>query len=119
MPTIAEVRSQYPQYNDMSDVELAGALHDRFYSDMPADQFAEKIGLKPDKYQQAAIDERAALDNPPDAGLTRRLAHGATLGADNTVLAAALTPFEMMKRGTMDPREGYNYAKAREDLIMD
>jgi hypothetical protein len=119
MPTIAEVRSQYPQYNDMSDVELAGALHDRFYSDMPADQFAEKIGLKPDKYQQAAIDERSALDNPADAGLTRRLAHGATLGADNTVLAAALTPFEMMKRGTMDPREGYNYAKAREDLIMD
>lgn len=73
----------------------------------------------PDKYQQAAIEERAALDNPGDAGLTRRLAHGATLGADNTVIAAALTPFEMLKRGTIDPREGYNYAKAREDLIMD
>jgi hypothetical protein len=24
----------------------------------------------------------------------------------------------MIKRGTIDPREGYNYAKAREDLIM-
>jgi hypothetical protein len=119
MPTIAEVREKFPQYNDMSDVELAGALHNRFYSDMPPDQFAEKIGLKPDKYTQAAIEERAALDNPGDAGLTRRLAHGATLGADNTVIAAALTPFEMLKRGTLDPREGYNYAKAREDLIMD
>src|SRR5437879_6223061 len=106
MPTIAEVRSQYPQYSDMSDVELAGALHDKFYSDMPADQFAEKIGLKPDKYQQAAIDERAAV-NPGDAGYTRRLAHGATLGADSTILAGLETPLEMVKRGTFDPREGY------------
>ena len=40
----------------MSDVELAGALHDKFYSDMPTDQFADKIGLKPDKYHQAALD---------------------------------------------------------------
>lgn len=119
MPTIAEVRAQYPQYSDMSDVELAGALHQKFYSDMPTDQFAEKIGLKPDKYTQAAIDERAALGNPGDAGLTRRLAHGATLGADNTILAAMQTPLEMIRQGTIDPREGYNYAKAREDLIMD
>lgn len=47
MPTIADVRSQYPQYDDMSDTDLAGALHSKFYSDMPADEFAAKIGLKP------------------------------------------------------------------------
>lgn len=118
MPTIAEVRTQYPQYSDMSDTELAGALHDKFYNDIPPDVFAEKIGLKPDKYQQAAIDERSAI-KPDDAGYSRRLVHGATLGADSTIIAGALTPFEMARRGTMDPREGYNYAKAREDLIMD
>jgi hypothetical protein len=118
MPTIAEVREKFPQYKDMSDVELAGALHQKFYADMDPQAFAEKIGLKPDKYQQAAIEERAAL-NPPDAGITRRLVHGATLGADNTLLAAALTPLEMMKRGTLNPAEGYNYAKAREDLALD
>jgi hypothetical protein len=124
MPTIAEVRAQYPQYNDMNDVELAGALHDKFYSDMPADQFAEKIGLKPDKYQQAAIDEQTALKaagGDEGAGLTRRLtrrlAHGATLGADSTILAAALSPFEAIKRG-VGLGEGYSYAKAREDQIM-
>src|SRR3954452_9984886 len=79
MPTIAEVRSQYPQYNDMSDVELAGALHDKFYSDMPADQFADKIGLKPDKYQQAAIDEQSARDaagDMPHGGPTRQTIGG-------------------------------------------
>jgi len=89
----------------------------------------------PDKYQQAALDERNALlpsqkglsdlvtgdagQQPTgDAGLTRRLVHGATLGADTTLLAGLETPLEMIKRGTFSPAEGYNYAKAREDLIM-
>jgi hypothetical protein len=44
--------------------------------------------------------------------------HGATLGADSTIMAAALTPLEMFKRG-INPAEAYNYAKAREDFIMD
>jgi hypothetical protein len=84
----------------------------------------------PDKYQQAAIDERKALfpgqdaggsySNAvtSDAGFTRRLVHGATLGADSTILAAMETPLEMLKRRTWSPSEGYNYAKAREDQIM-
>ena len=42
--TMADVRSKFPQYNDMSDDDLAAALHKQFYSDMPADQFAAKIG---------------------------------------------------------------------------
>jgi hypothetical protein len=71
----------------------------------------------PDKYQQAATEEDKAIGGG-DAGYTRRLAHGATLGADSTILAGLQTPLEMIKRGTIDPREGYNYAKAREDLIM-
>jgi hypothetical protein len=73
-----------------------------------------------DKYQQAAIDEQADLKAKgidPGAGLTRRLTHGATLGADSTIMAAAMTPLEMFKRG-INPAEAYNYAKAREDQIM-
>ena len=45
MPTIAEVRQKYPQYQDMSDSDLAGALHKKYYSDMPVEQFNAKIGL--------------------------------------------------------------------------
>lgn len=71
----------------------------------------------PDKYQQAAATEDKAIGGA-DAGLTRRLVHGATLGADNTLMAAAMTPLEMFKRGTLNPAEGYNYAKAREDYIL-
>lgn len=76
---------------------------------------------KPDKYQQAAIDETKALEDrgiSTGAGYTRRLAHGATLGADTTVVAALTTPLEMIKRGTFNPAEGYSYSKAREDKIM-
>jgi hypothetical protein len=40
-----EVRQKYPQYNDLSDEQLAGALHKKYYSDIPYEQFAAKIGL--------------------------------------------------------------------------
>jgi hypothetical protein len=70
----------------------------------------------PDQYQQAAQDDIAKSGE--DAGFTRRLAHGATLGADSAILAGLETPLEMIKRGTFNPVEGYNYAKAREDQIM-
>ncbi len=45
MPSIAEIRQKYPQYSDMSDAALAGALHRKFYSDMPRQEFDMKIGL--------------------------------------------------------------------------
>lgn len=44
MATLAEVRAQYPQYKDLSDDQLAGALHEKFYSDIPIDQYAKQIG---------------------------------------------------------------------------
>jgi hypothetical protein len=121
MQSLADIRAQYPQYADMPDADLAKALHDKFYSDMSADEFNQKIGLTPDKYKQAAIDEQQAMQAKgidTGAGYTRMLAHGATLGADSTLLAGLETPLEMLKRGTFNPVEGYNYAKAREDQIM-
>lgn len=75
-----------------------------------------------DPYQQAAIAERDALKAQgidTGAGLTRRLAQGATFGLADEAIAAATTPFEMVKRGTFNPVEGFNYAKARENLIID
>jgi hypothetical protein len=45
MASIAEIRQQYPQYNDLSDEQLAQGMHRKFYSDMPFDQFAQKIGF--------------------------------------------------------------------------
>lgn len=49
MPTLAEVRQQYPQYDDLPDNKLADALYGKFYSDMPREDFNAKIGLKAEK----------------------------------------------------------------------
>ncbi|TBG78623.1 hypothetical protein ELG76_04205 [Rhizobium leguminosarum] len=45
MPTIAEIRQKYPQYQDMPDAALADALHKKYYSDMPKADFDAKIGI--------------------------------------------------------------------------
>ena len=42
---ISEIRKEYPQYNSLSDKELADALHNKFYPDMPLGDFYERVGL--------------------------------------------------------------------------
>src|SRR3569833_1473105 len=50
---IQEIRSKYPQYNDMTDTQLADALHAKYYSDMPKDAVYQKLGIQ----QQAQAPE--------------------------------------------------------------
>lgn len=45
MATIAEIRQKYPQYEDLSDQQLADALYAKHYSDMPRAEFDQKVGL--------------------------------------------------------------------------
>lgn len=58
MPTtsIKEIRAQYPQYEDMSDEQLAKALHQKFYSDMDFAEFSKRVGLS---QESSAPDEEA------------------------------------------------------------
>ena len=42
---LREFRSKYPQYDDMSDRALADALHRKFYSDIPIEDYYRRIGL--------------------------------------------------------------------------
>lgn len=53
MATLAEIRAQYPQYNDLSDEALADGLYRKSYSDMPREQFNAKIGLGPNRFDTA------------------------------------------------------------------
>jgi hypothetical protein len=76
----------------------------------------------PDKYEQAAIAERDRLLKagvPLPEGYTSRLASGPLLGWGDEIMAGATTPLEMIKHGTIDPREGYKYGRARERLSSD
>lgn len=45
MATLAEFRTQYPQYNDVPDLTLADSLHQKFYSAIPKIDFYKTIGL--------------------------------------------------------------------------
>lgn len=96
---IKDIRTKYPQYNDLSDEELLSGIHQKFYSDMPRQDFLskfsknEKVEWTPER--QAKLDELKA--NMPEkssalrdfgegfikgvSGGVERLASGATLGA--------------------------------------
>jgi hypothetical protein len=42
---IQEIREKYPQYDNLSDSQLAEGLHKKYYSDMPFEDFSQRIGL--------------------------------------------------------------------------
>lgn len=65
MPTLLEVRKQYPQYEDMSDEQLADGLYKKFYSDMDRNEFNSKLGIS---QQERSFEEIKA--NPPSLGQT-------------------------------------------------
>ena len=46
MDNLADFRRQYPQYDDMSDVELADAIHRKFYSDLPKADVFKRLEVK-------------------------------------------------------------------------
>lgn len=62
---LKEVREKYPgAYDDMSDEQLAKALHSKFYADMPYDDFAQKVGLskpQPKSRLDALLDQTKAV----------------------------------------------------------
>jgi hypothetical protein len=61
---IAQIRAQYPQYQDLSDKQLADALHAKFYSDIPIQDYYGRIGLTSPKertFGEAAKDIAASV----------------------------------------------------------
>lgn len=61
--SIADVRAKYPQYESKSDDELAQALHKKFYSKMPYEEFSQSIGLsKPATWQEKAAGIGEVVD---------------------------------------------------------
>lgn len=45
MTTIADIRKQYPQYSDISDAQLAEGFYNKFYADMPKEEFYKSINF--------------------------------------------------------------------------
>lgn len=65
MASLAEIRKQNPQYDDLSDQQLADSLYDKFYSDMPRDEFYKRIDFKrPGPVAQAMVNEGTVFERP-------------------------------------------------------
>jgi hypothetical protein len=47
MPTIADIKQQYPDLAGLDDEGVVTALHGAFYADMPREQVAAALGVKP------------------------------------------------------------------------
>lgn len=113
MPTLAEIRSQYPQYKDLSDQQLAEGLHRKYYSDLPFEQFASRIGYKtaaPAKEEEESGFFRQAADIPVQ--FAGGVATGVRLitdafGADN--------PVSQNIRGVENYLQGLLSAQAKND----
>lgn len=70
MTSLTDIRQKFPQYNDLSDDDLARAIHEKFYADMPREEFDAKIGHKPNWI--SGVMRRAS-----DAGQqAREMVHG-------------------------------------------
>ena len=61
--SLIDFRNQYPQYNDLSDEELADALHSKYYSDIDKDEY-----LNPHKHWQSNISFAYYLKKPLNSG---------------------------------------------------
>lgn len=87
MAMIDDIRNKYPQYNDLSDEELANSFHKKFYSDMPQEQFYKKIGYEKTSPVKDFINKRVKQYLEPDIGTS--VAAGAAQGIANILPGVA------------------------------
>ena len=52
---IKSIREKFPQYEDLSDEALVNGLRSKFYSDIPIDEFYNKVGFKTTKKEAPPI----------------------------------------------------------------
>lgn len=55
MATITEIRQQYPQYEDLTDVQLADAFHQKYYTDIPKEEFYSQLKMTAGPAQSASV----------------------------------------------------------------
>lgn len=81
MATMQEVRQKYPDYADLSDDQLAKALHKKFYSDVPYERFAQSVGA-PMAAASEPAPEASGFPNPLAAINRLAMKGGAAIRGD-------------------------------------
>ena len=62
--SLQDIRNKFPQYDDISDGDLAYKLYAKSYSDMPMGQFADQINLSRDEFSFMIASARKAGYSP-------------------------------------------------------
>lgn len=100
MAGLADFRQQHPEYNDMSDQDLADALHRKFYSDMPQDQFYAKMGINQPSLGDYATDAARSLPGGVVKGVTGLV--GAPGDIHNAVVGGIRYAGNLLQKGAGD-----------------
>ncbi len=95
MPSLEEIRQDYPEYDDMSDAQLAEGVYNKFYSDIPREEFNTKIEFKPEKRSGSLLPlstnpETGKIEFDSDVGILGMLKRAAQLPRD--VLSGEVDP---------------------------
>lgn len=78
----------------------------------PTDKYAADAQQRYNWYVSKGI-------TPPGTDLTYSVGRGAGFGWGDEIMAGAMTPLEMIRQRTLDPREAYRYGKAYQDLATE
>ena len=99
--SLQNIRNKFPQYDDLSDGDLAYGLYAKNYSDMPMGQFADKMDLSRDEFSFMIASARKSGYTPTSktqsanrvvedlngTGLVRSAIQGVTLGGADEIVA--------------------------------
>lgn len=90
---ISEIRKTYPQYNDLSDIQLADKFHSKYYSDIPKDTFYAKMGIKQKSLWERGVEATGAesdmMSSPANAEILRTAVGGGAAWIPAGVIKAA------------------------------
>lgn len=89
MANFSDIRAKYPQYNDMSDEQFATAFHNKYYSDIPYDEFKSKIGFATQEQPTATPEPSVTPEQPQQPSTWERL-----FGETGKGVAEALTSYK-------------------------
>jgi hypothetical protein len=67
MPSIAEIKLQYPDLDGLDDESVVDVLHEAYYSDLPRQQVADALGVKA---PPPPVPDRTWGDVAQDVGIT-------------------------------------------------
>jgi hypothetical protein len=110
--SIEQVRQQYPQYNHLSNEDLAARLHQKFYSYMPQKEFFNQIGLNESVQSEKISQAQDIKQEMPSAYVRYPLAILQGLAESGQNLGKFLGTGRLRKAFGMPEEEPVDFRKA-------